>query len=342
MNKMTTGKFTRGEIVTGLRFRALGAAFACLALTAVVVGCGSSGSSSDGSSGGSGGKSEDLKIAFVAHSTASDPSFAPIFKGAEQAGEDLGVDVEIATSPQPATAGNVSHVVENVLATQPDGLIMTLVYPALTKQAKHAVEEGVPTIIYNQGLEDWESTGALTYVGIDNEQMGERLGTYFKEQGVSKVLCPSTQRGLSPSLDARCDGIASALGAGGEVLEAPINPGEPDAITGIVDAALEKNQDVEGVAVLGESVAAAEMKSYEDLGSRAEEMTWASFGCNEPIKENVLDGRIGYSENVGAFAEGYESVSAMVAWLRYHALLQPPQLTNTPIESKAQVNLQCE
>ena len=97
-----------------------------LALTA----CSTGDSEGDGDSDSSGGSADvdtgDLRIDVITHAAPGDSFWDVVKSGAEQAGEDLDVDLRYASDPDP---GAQSTLIDNAVADGTDGLVISMANP---------------------------------------------------------------------------------------------------------------------------------------------------------------------------------------------------------------------
>jgi simple sugar transport system substrate-binding protein len=195
-------------------FPILAALLLAVAAMAFVSACGD-----DDDDGGGDGSEDvsltqggDLKIAVITH--GSGDSFWSVAKrGAEQAGKDLGVQVqysESANDPQ-----KQAQLIDAAVTDKVDGIAVSAPNPdALREPLKAAVDAGIPVITLNSGQTDSADLGAITHVGQDETIAGEAAGQRLAEGGSQKLLCVIHEQG-NIGLNQRCDGAAE--GFGGEV-----------------------------------------------------------------------------------------------------------------------------
>ncbi|MBA3266138.1 MAG: substrate-binding domain-containing protein, partial [Nocardioidaceae bacterium] len=145
--------------------RALVASFAAGAL--LLTGCstseeGDTDTDTDTDSGGS-TSDGDFRIDVITHAAPGDSFWDVVKAGSEQAGEDLGVDLQYNSAPEP---GEQSTLIDNAVADGSDGLVISMANPdGLEASITKAIEGGTPVITINSGIDAWEEFGAITHVG---------------------------------------------------------------------------------------------------------------------------------------------------------------------------------
>ncbi|HIE50279.1 MAG TPA: hypothetical protein EYP85_00845 [Armatimonadetes bacterium] len=95
-------------------------------------------------------------------------------KGAEQAAEELGVDLSFIGPPSEVDADKQSEIVENLISRGIDALaISPCDGEALVPVIEKAVEAGIPVVTVDS---DANTDRRLSYIGTDNEKAGEVAG----------------------------------------------------------------------------------------------------------------------------------------------------------------------
>ena len=170
--------FIRRALVAGL---AAGSAGACR-LQHRAMTAGDDGDSGDsGSDSNSSSSAGDIRIDVITHAAPGDSFWDVVKAGAEQAGDDLGVDLHYNSDPDP---GEQSTLIDNAVADGTDGLVVSMANPdGLEDSIKAAVAAGVPVITINSGIDDWQDFGAITHVGQSETIAGEAAGEQLNEAG---------------------------------------------------------------------------------------------------------------------------------------------------------------
>ena len=125
----------------------------------------------------------------ITHTQGTDPFWPVVEKGGRDAAKAIGADFEYNFDVSGDMAAMAS-LIEAAAAGQPDGIIVSLPDPdALGPAIKAAVEDGIPVVTMNSGLEASASLGALMHVGQPERLAGEKAGERAKGEGVTKGLC---------------------------------------------------------------------------------------------------------------------------------------------------------
>ncbi len=284
--------------------RALLAAVAVGAL--VLTGCSTSddgGGDSDSGGGGSDVSAGDLRIDVITHAAPGDSFWDVVKSGAEQSGEDLGVDLRYASDPDP---GAQSTLIDNAVADETDGLVISMASPeGLQASIEAAVQAGVPVITINSGIDFWEEFGAITHVGQSETIAGETAGEQLNEAGVSNVVCIIQEPG-NVALEERCAGAKSTFDGTMENLQTDNTDLSGSQAT--IEAKLGGDDTIDGLLSLGGDMSGAAVRAVEAVGS---DITIGTFDVNADVAQNVLDGKLLFAIDQQPYVQGYLGVTGV-------------------------------
>ncbi|HVN53957.1 MAG TPA: substrate-binding domain-containing protein, partial [Anaerolineaceae bacterium] len=153
-----------------------------------------------------------LKFAMVQHALcAYDPYWCVVQKGMEQAGKDMGIDITI-MGPDKFDIDKTAALIDQAVATRPDGLGATITDPVLFKPPlDKAINAGIPVVAYDTGQgPSVDKINYLTFWGAEDYVQGLYGGRRLAEAGAKKGVCINHQVGHS-GLDARCQGFLDAF-----------------------------------------------------------------------------------------------------------------------------------
>src|SRR5712692_6339403 len=133
----------------------------------------------------------NLKFYVVTHGQASDPFWSVVKKGVDQAAHDMCVTAHY-EAPTGTTFDVVamSHLIDDAVATHPDGLVVSIPDAAgLGASIKAAVAAGIPVISINSGSDVAKSLGVLVHIGQTEYAAGQGGGEKMGAAGVKNALC---------------------------------------------------------------------------------------------------------------------------------------------------------
>jgi simple sugar transport system substrate-binding protein len=313
-----------------------------LALLAIAVllvaGCGSSTASSG--SGATAGASGPITIAMVDHGPATDPFWVTLQRGALQAAKDFHVKLDYSSSGNPGSPSE-STLIEQAVAGHAQGIALTIPDVDAERSAiEDAVHQGTPVVAFNDGIDDWQSVGALDFIGQDPTTAGIEAGQRLASYGFRHVLCVIHEQD-NAALVARCQGISQALQAvGGNVVSITV-PGTNTALSAsLIDQALDQNPTIDSVMALGPPGYAAVQQALtgRTLPTKFPHPV-ASFDATPDILSGVSTGAALFAINQQPYLQGYYAVQILAQQIRYG--LHPYQEIITGplfISSEAAVN----
>jgi simple sugar transport system substrate-binding protein len=279
-----------------------------------VAGCGGDEEQGGGQGGGPEGLTSrgDIRIVMVTHGSAADPFWSVVKTGADQASRDIGVNFEY-RAPERFNVVDIQRNMDAAIASEPSGIAMTIVDPdALAGSAREAVDQGIPVVVLNAGLEVWEEVGALTYLGQTEFEAGMEAGRRMAEEGVQSALCINQEQG-NVALEERCSGFTEGLG--GNVRELAVQGADPTAAENAIKTALQNDPDLGGMLTLGPQGALPALQALNSSGN--EEVTFATFDLGPEILNAVRDGKILFAIDQQPFLQGYLPVEFLTTYAQY-------------------------
>jgi simple sugar transport system substrate-binding protein len=282
-----------------------------IAVALVLAGCSEQGGrqETEGNGGGTGGQvasTERFTIAMITHEAPGDTFWDRIRKGAEAAAAKDNIELNYSNDPQ---APNQAELVQNAIDQDVDAIASTLSNPdAMTPVLQDAVDAGIPVVVFNAGIDDWQDTGALMYFGQDEEFTGEAVGQRLSDEGAQNAICVVQEQG-QVQLEARCDGVASGL-AGGSVEKLYVQGRDMPSVLSDIEAKLAEDKAIDSVVTLGAPFALAAADAVNAAGSDAQVVT---FDLNEDLIGAIEDGTVTWAVDQQPYVQGYESIDAL--WL---------------------------
>ncbi|NEK86053.1 sugar ABC transporter substrate-binding protein [Blastococcus saxobsidens] len=253
------------------------------------------------SGGGSGGG--DLAFSVITHGSAGDAFWDVVQNGAEQAGEDLGIDVDYQSDGDPQRQ---AQLIDAAVNSQADGIVVSMANPdALQESIEAAVEAGIPVVTINSGGERSTGFGAIGHVGQDEVVAGRGAGERLGQDGATSVLCVTHEAG-NIGLDQRCSGASQGFATAGSppgnftVMQVDIND-----LTGAqssIAAQLQADESIDAVLTLNSAVAAVAVEAATDAGAEAQV---ATFDLNEDVISGIQAGDIAFAVDQQQYEQGY-------------------------------------
>lgn len=251
------------------------------------------------------------EIVVVSHGQANDAFWNVVKNGVEQAGKDVGVNVEY-RAPETFDMVAMSQLIDAAVNQEPDGLIVSIPdADALGPSIERAVAAGIPVISINSGSDVSKGLGALLHVGQDEFDAGKAAGEKLASMGGSTAVCVNHEVG-NVALDLRCAGFAEGFGGAVEVLPTSNDPTE---IESKVAAALASNEAIDTVMALGASTAGEPTVAAVKASGR--DVNVASFDLSANFLQSIADGDAAFAIDQQQYLQGYLAVNFMGLHAKY-------------------------
>ena len=251
-----------------------------------------------------------ITIKMVTHGQATDPFWSVVSNGAKDAAKDLGISFHY-QSPQSFDMVTMSQMIDAVVATEPDGLILSVPdIPALRKSIVSASKKNIPIIVINSGSEIMEEVDILTYVGQSEYEAGMKAGEEMLKTGAKNVLCINHEIG-NISLDQREQGFRKILIKNSvDVKTVPIDASDPSETREVVRAFLSSNKGVDGIMALGPLGAIPIVSLLKDIDPQ-KKISMATFDFTPEIIDGIMDGHIVFALDQQQYLQGYLPIVLM-------------------------------
>jgi|1186.fasta_scaffold79826_2 simple sugar transport system substrate-binding protein len=256
----------------------------------------------------------DVRIAMVTHGQAASGFWAIVKNGSDAAARQLGVVVTY-RSPDVYSVARMRQLIDEAVASRPDGLVVSIPTPALGGAIRRAVRAGIPVVSINSGSDDFRRLGVLAHVGQEEGPAGEAAGLRLAQAGVRHVLCINHEVG-NAGPDTRCRGLAKAMRTvGGTSRVVAVNVRDAGVAEGQLAAAL-RDRTVDGALTLSSDGAAAMLAALRRSG-RAGRITLGTFDLSPEVLRAVTGRRIAFAIDQQAYLQGYLPVVMLAQLARY-------------------------
>ncbi|GGM36382.1 sugar ABC transporter substrate-binding protein [Dactylosporangium sucinum] len=246
-----------------------------------------------------------LRLIYVATNPANTPIGAIISNAFDAAGKELGVEVVYRSTPTSATsATQLKPLIENAVASKPDGLVITDTLPsALNPTIKAAVDSGIPVVLAQTGAGEATATGALTFVGNDETAAGMLGGKLLGEAGAKHALMVTVPPGI-PIAEDRNNGFERGFPGKVTFLQVPLS-NDVTATKNAILASLQKDPTIDGVFNVGVLMSPAMLAAQSQLGARAAEIRWSALDIDPQVLGAIKDGKLVFALDQQPYLQGY-------------------------------------
>ncbi len=294
----------------------------CGIMAAAMAGCSNSGDSADNSassggtdasststSGDAGAESgdSDYTVAVVLHALNSS-FYTKIQDGAYQAGEDLGITVNVSAPNQASSLQEQVGLLETAIASGADAIATVTWDPTgFNSVIQEATDAGIPVVGFNQDAED---CGTQAFVGQDYETAGYDLGKYvFDAMGGEGTYIIASCGPTDSALVAREAGIDRAAEEyGGKVTKIETIDIGTDLTNAysVIENAYLANPDV--TAIIGVDVYSEAIGSVIEDYDLSGKVFAGGFDLTEGMLNHIKNGSVQVTCGQNPYMQGYYSV----------------------------------
>ena len=302
-----------------------------IAAAILLAGCGAgttdTGTETPGRGGGKSAKAGDAKIEpkeggkyriAVIPKGSSHEFWKAVHAGADDAANELGVEVIWKGPEVENDRDGQKKVIENFVAQKVDGMVLTpLDSKAMRPPVEAAQKAGIPVVIIDSGLESVDVVGAVM---TNNEKAGALAGAAFlksmeKAGKKGKVLVLRYQVN-SASTDAREKGFLKAIKGKADVVDDTHFAGPTiDSARTQAQNLMAQYKDVDGIFCPNESSTVGMLRVLEANGM-AGKVHFFGFDSSDILIQAVKDGKIEGIVVQNPNKMGYDGVKTLIARLK--------------------------
>ena len=180
---------------------------------------------------------------------------------------------------------------------------------ALCPTILKAKAAGIPVVMFNAGIGNWQSCGAMEYFGSDETVAGTAAGKRLAAAGAKNVLCVLQAQG-QVQLEARCAGVKAGLGSEGTMTKLYVNGTDNSAMLSTMSAKLAQDKNIDAVVTLGAPVALVGVSAIQQAHSTAKLYT---FDTNAAEIAAIKSGKVQWAVDQQPYLQGYEAIDSL--WL---------------------------
>jgi simple sugar transport system substrate-binding protein len=252
--------------------RAAGAAAAVAVLALGLGACSSTGGkkAADAAAGGavSAGHANTphYTFAMITHAQPGDTFWDIIRAGASAAAAKDNVTYHYSNNDDPTQQATL---IQDAINSHVDGIAVTDPDPqALCPTIQKAKAAGIPVVMFNAGVNNWQQCGAMEYFGQDETVAGTAAGKRLATAGAKNVLCVLQAQG-QVQLEARCAGVKQGLGSEGTMTKLYVNGTDNSEMLSTMSAKLAQDTNIDAVITLGAPVALVAINAIQQAHSSA-------------------------------------------------------------------------
>jgi simple sugar transport system substrate-binding protein len=246
-------------------------------------------------------------IAMITHAAPGDTFWDIIRAGADAAATKDNINLKYSNNDDPTQQ---AQLIQDAINSHVNAIAVTDPDPqALCPTIQKAKAAGIPLVMFNAGIDNWQSCGAMEYFGQDETLAGIAAGKRLAQAGAKHVLCVLQEQG-QVQLEARCAGVKQGLGSEGTMTKLYVDGTDNSAMLSSMTAQLTQNKSIDAVITLGAPVALVAIQAIGQASSHAKLYT---FDTNAAEIAKIKSGAVQWAVDQQPYLQGYESVDSL--WL---------------------------
>jgi len=246
-------------------------------------------------------------VAMITHAQPGDTFWDIIRHGATAAAAKDNITLNYSADPDPTKQ---AALIQDAINSHVAGIAVTDPNPAAICPAiQKARAAGIPVVMFNAGVANWQACGGMEYFGQDESIAGLAAGKRLAAAGAKHVLCVLQATG-QVQLEARCKGVQQGLGSAGTMTKVYVNGTDNAAMLSSMTAKLTQDKTIDAVITLGAPVA---LVAIQAIGSAHSNAKLYTFDTNAAEIAKIKDGAVQWAVDQQPYLQGYESVDSL--WL---------------------------
>lgn len=257
------------------------------------------------------------RISFIVYTDPSVEFFVPVVKGAEEAAEQLGVDLDVQYANEDTAEQN--NLIETAVASGVDAMAVSIQDDdAFTGSICQASESGTPVVSFNVDASAGEVLDCrLAFMGQDFVETGRLIGErMISEHGIGDgdIVFAPVEAPEAVYARQRFEGLQQALqqvGAEAELVGTGFNLS--DVQSTIVQYLL-GHPETAAIVALGSAPLTVAPAAVAEAGM---DVPIGGFDLTADIVQAIQDGTITATVDQQPYSQGYYAVAQLALYLRY-------------------------
>jgi simple sugar transport system substrate-binding protein len=268
------------------------------------------------------------KIVIITHGQAADSFWLIVRNGAEAAASETDSDLQY-RSPEKFDLVAMARLIDEAVASKPDGLIVSIPDAALlSRSIRAAVAAKIPVISINSGLEVSKQLGCLMHIGQEDESAGKKAGERMKALGVKNAVILNQEVG-NLGLDQRIKGFREGFEGPFHHLQVlPVSMDFKECQQAVTDY-IEQYSNLDGIVALGPIVAEPALQAVEQA-QKAGKIKVCTFDISPVVVDALVKKQIEFAIDQQEWLQGYLPVVFLANYARYGSILQNDLILTGP------------
>lgn len=231
-------------------------------------------------------------------------------------------------------------LVKEAISRHPAAILMGDFVPsAFVSLIKQAKAQGIPVVVYDTGLANWQEAGAIGFAGYSYPEQGQVAGTEEVKHGVKHFVCVNPASN-SPNFSLECQAADNAvIRAGGTATTfntVLAEAGNPSAIQQEVEGFLRSHSDTDGVFSTSDAITPGILAALKALGKT--DTTYGTTNISAQVLADIKNGSVTFAVDVQSYLEAFDAFQIAAQYVRYHLLPSAPILTGGVVDDRSNID----
>ncbi len=246
-------------------------------------------------------------IDMITHAQPGDTFWDIIRAGADAAAAKDNITLHYSNNDDPTQQ---AQLIQDAINSGVNGIAVTDPDPAaLCPTIQKARAAGIPVVMFNAGVSNWQQCGGLEYFGQDETIAGVAAGKRLAAAHAKNVLCVLQAQG-QVQLEARCAGVKQGLGSEGTMTKLYVDGTDNSSELESISAELTRDKNIDAVITLGAPTALVAIQAISQAHSTTKLYT---FDTNAAEIAAIKSRQVQWAVDQQPYLQGYESVDSL--WL---------------------------
>jgi simple sugar transport system substrate-binding protein len=231
-------------------------------------------------------------------------------------------------------------LVKQAISRHPAAILMGDFAPsAFASLIKQARSQGIPVVVYDTGLDNWQGAGAIGFAGYSYPEQGRVAGAQAVKHGVKHLVCVNPTSD-SPNFSLECqaanDAVIRAGGTATTFNTVLAHAGNPSLIQQEVEGFLRSHPETDGVFSTSNGITPGILAALKALGRS--DTPYGTTNISAEVLADIKSGRITFAVDVQSYLEAFDAFQIAAQYVRYRLLPSAPVLTGGVVVDRSNVD----
>lgn len=232
-----------------------------------------------------------------------------------------------------------STLFKEAMSRHPAAILMGDFVPsAFDPLIRQAESQGIPVVVYDTGLGNWQRAGAIGFAGYSFPEQGQVAGAQELRYGVKHFVCVNPSA-TNPDLALECQAADNAvIRAGGTATTFNTLSGvsNPSIIQQEVEGFLRSHPDTDGVFAASGPITPGILAALKALGET--HTTYGTTNLSAEVLAGIKSGSVAFAVDVQTYLVAFDAFQIAAQYVRYHLLPTAPILTGGVVDDRSNID----